>query len=535
MSEEQNDQNNELLRLEEELRAEQASPAPLEEAPIPAADEPTTWPVEDTREEPVGSEPAQDEQVEGAPKPAREPSKNTVQDFETYEPLKGSWDENAEHLVLPAGSNEEINKALAHAPNVRLDDSEQSAGWADTVSAGARHSVFGGSFMETVKRPEGIFRQGVKSERGLLGPGAPRFNDKPDQLLTGERAILRMRSVLGMGSIVQIPFWHSGFWVTFKCPSDGQLLELQRRLLQEKINLGRAIQGLVFSNRAVYTSGWLIDFALANIYDTTLELTEGDDIRKLIKVQDIPLLVYGLACAIYPDGFPYAKSCVREPEKCNYVFREKLNLGKLLWVDNRELSKWQIAHMANRGGKVAVSTLERYQEEFSVGKPRDVELTDKVKMTLKSPTVADYLTVGYRWVNNIVSMVDQSFGLAPDNDDRNKYIEEQSKATNMRQFSHWIKSIDVGLSHPIEDESTLEQAIDTLSGIDSVAEAYFTEIGKFIDDSTIAVIAVPTMACPKCETPIESNLPRFPHLLPLDVMSTFFTLLGQRAWKIRNR
>jgi hypothetical protein len=49
------------------------------------------------------------------------------------------------------------------------------------------------------------------------------------------------------------------------------------------------------------------------------------------------------------------------------------------------------------------------------------------------------------------------------------------------------------------------------------------------------VIAIPAHECPKCGTPRESGMPRYPQLLPIDVMSTFFTLLGQKATLIRRR
>ena len=70
--------------------------------------------------------------------------------------------------------------------------------------------------------------------------------------LTGEAAVIRIQSMIGLGGVVHIPLWHSGFWVTIKTPTDLQLIDLHEQTLQGKIEAGRNMFGLGFSNDLVY-------------------------------------------------------------------------------------------------------------------------------------------------------------------------------------------------------------------------------------------------------------------------------------------
>lgn len=467
-----------------------------------------------------------------------DPALNVIQEAEAFIPLDANTPiEN--WLVLPAGTNQQINDAIEQAPNIRLDDSEETKEWAQTLSMGTRHVLIGSALEQTVNREGTMYGQSVKDEGGRpMGAAAPKFSDPAGTKLTGERAQLRVKALLGMGSIVQIPLWHSGIWVTFKAPTDAAQLELQRRLMREKVDLGRLVHAMIYSNQSVFIAQWLIDFAFQHIYTSTFREDPEKKLflREQIVSMDIPLLVWGLLCVMYPRGYPYAKACIKDPEKCNHVVRERLDISKLLWTDSRSLTPWQIAHMGNRKTVVTAEMLERYRSEFLQGRPRVHKLNDQISLRLRVPYVSEYINAGHRWINGIVTMVDRAFGIEPNDDERNQFINEQSKANNMRQFIHWVEAIEIaGMPHAIEDPETLELTIDTLSADDEIADLYFDAIGKYIDDSTISVVAIPTHSCPNCGEQVKSDLPRFPNLLPLDVMSTFFTLLGQSMERIRNR
>lgn len=462
--------------------------------------------------------------------PAPEAVKNTTQELECFTPMEKAWDQNQILLSLPSDTPENTKKALDAIPNISLDETPDGDDWVSTLRASGYAMPVNGWFGKTLERPEAQYRQGVQSERGTLTIAAPKFSDTGGMKLTGERAVLRVRALTGMGSVIRIPLWHSGFWVTVKAPSDGEVLELNRRLTEEKILLGRITHGLAYANHSVVFAGWVMDFVISNIYDTTLKPELQQDLRKYISVLDIPLLAWGMACAIWPNGFPYARAVLDQATNQNKVIKEIVKIGRLLWVDNSALSPWQISHMANNhSGTMDQAMLERYRNEFTRGKGRRVKLAENLSVMLRVPNLEQYLTSGQKWVNGIVSMVDKAFGMDQNEMIRDNYIMDQSRATNMRQYVHYVESIEAG-DNTIDDGETIDKTCDALSSDDDIRAAYFKGVREFTEDATVALVAVPAM-----ENDADKTLPRFPHLLPLDALSTFFILLVQRIPQIQAR
>jgi len=459
----------------------------------------------------------------------REPSTTVMQESEVFAPLPDA-DKVAIGLSLPSDKAENIEAALNAMPNVSVESSKEGVEWMNRVAAAKFSVPYKGWFDRTAERPDAKYRQSVQSEKGPLTAGGLKFNDAVNTPLSGERAVLRVRALTGLGSVIMVPLWHSGFWLTLKAPTESALLELDRRLNEEKIELGRLTWGLAYANNSVFFAGWLMDFALSHVYDTSLKPEVSANLRSRISALDIPLVVWGLACTIWPNGFPYARAVMDQTNQQNKIIKEKVNVGKLLWVDTASLTPWQIAHMAQRhGSSMTAESLERYKNEFTRGKGRNIKLTENLIMALRTPNVDEYLTSGQKWVNTIVAMVDKAFGMEGNADIRDKYIMDQGKATNMRQYGHFVESLEAGGSI-IEDAETLDETLDVLSSNDDIATEYFKGIKEFVEDSTIAMIAIPVT-----EAAEVSDLPRFPHLLPLDVMSVFFTLTVQKVAQIQSR
>jgi hypothetical protein len=328
-----------------------------------------------------------------------------------------------------------------------------------------------------------------------------------------------------------VPLWHSGFWITLRAPSEGDVLELFRKTAEEKITLGRRTYGLAFANPSSYIAGDLVQFAFEHLHDATLK--SGINIREFIKVHDLQIIAWAMACAIWPKGFQYTRSVlVGEGEEKREV-KGMLNLSKLLFVDTAQLTPWQVTHMSRRtGNTMTTEMLERYQSEFKTTE-RAVELHEGLKMTLKVPTIEEYLQSGNRWVSSITDMVDRAFQQKPDDETRDRYISHQGKASVMRQFSHWVKDLqetEVDKPFVFADTETIDMMMDDLTQVDSIREKFFDSVKKFIDDTTIAVIATPTVNDSE-----KNKLPRFPFLVPIDALYSFFTLLVQKNNRIAQR
>lgn len=449
-----------------------------------------------------------------------------------------------ERLSLPTTSSVDGNAVLEKVPNLSLIDSAQGQEWAQTLREGAELTIFDDALMGAADRNAADYRQAIvhdKDPERPLAPSLPRFPVREGMKVSGERAVIRMKQMLGLGAIFSIPLWHSGHWFRVKAPSDAALLELYRAISAEKISLGRATAGLIYSNVTAYTARFLTDLVREHRYETTLNLPEGANILNYIRITDLHPLIWGLACSIYPNGFEYRRACISDPEKCQHVISERLDLTKLLWVDKSELTQRQVAQMAKRErGEVSLESIADYQREFLRGQEKVItieanETSPKIQFTLRIPSIAEYVESSYRWV----SRLEQTYGaaLAQEPDRRDEYIVSHGKASIMRQHAHFVKSIEIVGGDIIDDLETIEMVLAELSSDDRITQQFTKKVTEYIDESTIAMVAIPTYTCPACggeQKPHKENA-RHPRLIPLDAISAFFTLLVGRLQRINNR
>ena len=468
-------------------------------------------------------EPVVTEEVEVGSKETAIPT--VEMNYSVYSPYVG---ESEPLLSLPPDTYSETKKFLDSLPQIEHDPE-----WQQIAKNGMEVSINKGHLDDLPNREDSLFRQSVKTKTNELFAGAPKFTDQVSSKLTGEAAILRMRSLMGMGSIVQIPLWHSGFWISIKAPEEAAHLELERRLAEEKITLGRTTHGFIFSNMSVALDGYLTDFILAHVYDTTLGPDVTGDIRSLISQLDMPTMIWGMACAIWPNGFPYSRSILNKNDPSqSRIIRENVSVGRLLWVDNRAFTEWQLNHMGQRFGKtMTIDSLKRYKNEFTRGSNKSITITDKIKMTLKVSSLQDHLVDGMRWINNIVSMVDRAFGVSQNDAERNEFIYTNGRASGMCLYSHLVENITLDDKHIIADRETIESLLKTMSADTKAFKTFFEEVRKFITESIISVIAVPSIS----EEEDAQALPNHPHLVPLDMASVFFVQQVQIKQRILER
>jgi phosphatidylserine/phosphatidylglycerophosphate/cardiolipin synthase-like enzyme len=185
-----------------------------------------------------------------------------------------------------------------------------------------------------------------------------------------------------------------------------------------------------------------------------------------------------------------------------------------------------------RTGSMTPESLKIYREHFTRGKPKSTMLDDKVGITMRIPTVDEYLNAGQRWIDELVFAVNQAFTQDLTEKQRNDMIYDRAKATSMRQYVHWVDSIDIPASNQaIKDRATIEMTIASLSGDDAVRAKYYETVQTYINDSVIALIGVPQVH------PEEADQvkPRFENIIPLDPVAVFISLLYQKTQQIRQR
>lgn len=480
--------------------------------------------------DPVADAPTEAPEVEHPQRAQRTPSEHVQEDFPVCQPLTDPWSDDAITLVVPAeqaGPLEEAIESYSKGDQEALVKDER---WIGAAGIGIAHQPRLDMNDELGERPGSKWRQTVGYNGRSLGITKPRLGDDDNAVLSGERALMRTMAYMGLGGQYRIPLWNSGFWITVKTPGEDAILELDRKLAEEKIALGRATAGLLFSNASVFIVDHVMQFVLAHMVSSTLKDSSRENIIRRISIHDIQHLAWGLACAIWPNGFQYARAVLGETPEKNRVVEGKINVSKLQWIDIASLSDWQIKHMSNITiGSMTNDDLDTYQKAFTIRGEKRIALNENVHVNLAVPSLEEHLISGQKWVNNIVTMTNRVFGMDQNDNERNAYVNNQGKATLLRQYGHWVKSIELG-SAMVTDVDTLEAQLNLFSADDHARDTIMNEVIKYAEDTTVAFIAVPTV-----DEREEQKFPRMPHLLPIDALTTFFTLLRQKLPQILTR
>lgn len=462
-------------------------------------------------------------------------------------------------VFIPPSAHRDAEKLINRLPSAfNYTMSERQLKWVQSLQYSfSGNSSLGDVYSDRVNENGSDFKQHVEYNGNTYRGRAPVFKRKPgSREIDGENALIQLVTHLGIGGLFRAPLWNTGMWVTFKPATETELLELNRLLHMDKIRMGRLSHGLALSNYVVYSVERVFDFALQHVYNTSIRSEELplNNLRDWISPQDINSFIWGFLCANYPSGFHYMTGCVSNPVKCNHVIEETLNVTKLQWVDNSDLTDWQKQHMSSMAANSkSLDSLKRYKEEMKRVQSRRIILHEGTKhelaITVKTPTVTEYIQQGHNWIGGIIESVNAALGYDANDNARSEYVNTVGKATTLCQYSHWIESVEYGeitekpesgeeaSRNIITDRNTIDETLKLLSSTDSIREKIIDEIIKYINDSTISVIGVPSFDCPACgqSQDLEMTYPRHTSIIPLDVLNVFFDLISQRVTRIGSR
>jgi hypothetical protein len=435
------------------------------------------------------------------------------------------------HLAMMMQGMVELEE-LSQEYDLNFNDTEQDKGLSNKVR---RLKGIIGSLSDTLqtvyfrdidKREGSDWGQGLLNGDQLVRAGKAKLRPDADP-------VLRIRNEMGLGSLVQIPLWHSGIWVTLKTPTDSALLELEQRMAMEKVTLGRASNGMVFSSAEVYTKSHLVDFIFDHIYSVTLDSKEPDVLRSVILDTDYPQLVWGMALAIYPAGYPLMQPCVANPDTCDHVVEALINLARISWVDRSKFSNSQKVHMLNRTKPNSLEKVEAYQKEFTTKIRGQIEVHPTVFLRLRVPTLAESQAIGYEWVEQILNTTQKAFGMRMADGAREQYVQQQALITSLRQYGHWfdavIRTKDGEEEEVIDDRNSVDEIITMLTSDEEKTRMVYRTVRDYIDSASLSMIAIPKYKCPSCQGEPSEEYLQHPKLIPLDVVQVFFTLRDQKV------
>jgi hypothetical protein len=445
-------------------------------------------------------------------------------------------------IDFPSKFLDEVARLITTLSNFKLDTTEELQKWGQSLQASTELNITDDATEPALGREDSQWGQSINTNGKDLEIKDIKLKKAKNTILSGEKAALAIMTHLGIGGIKQVPLFHSGIWVTIKTPKEADIVELYRQISEDNISLGRSTYGSIFSNTSVAITDTLVNFALDHVQNSTCSLTGEKTLKDIIRIQDIYPLIWGVVCTLFPKGFHYTRPCINNPEKCAYILEKKLDPRKLLWVDRKALNEEQTLFMAKRNpGCRTVSEILHYQESLkstaSTVKELRTKDADPIYITIKSPSVNDHITNGNKWINSIIDMVEEALDEELSEEIKDARLERHAQATIMRQYNHWVESIEID-TNIIEDTVSIDKALDTLSMSTEIRKQYNKHIIDYINTSTISLIGIPAFDCPQCnedQNPNTDESDPFVNIIPIDVILTFFALSGQLVERIAVR
>lgn len=407
--------------------------------------------------------------------------------------------------------------------------------WLRTVLATAQTGMLDDQLLKATEREGSHWTPSVKHGDTELRPGQPRQKLEAGAY-SDEELLSYLTKRAGVGTTYDWPLWHSGIWLRFRAPSLSDIAQMNHTLQSKRVELGTSSKGLAFSNSQQTLLNVAVNFALQFVIESNIEYKSPTDLEDKIDAMDAPLVLLGFASTMYPSGLPYAMPCVADPSKCQEIVKALLMPRELIQVDELALTQFQKNHMARRfRGKVPADDLVRYKNEHRMGRERIVWFGD-VGLRLGTPSLLEQREAGELWINGIIEMTQGAFNEPEHGQNRNRYINHLGNTTSARQYAHWVKAVLERDDDTTDGYRVVSESVNVVNGFldrtisdPKYLDDFFTKVTTFIEETIVAMVAVKSYNCPSCDTPTATEFhKRFEHLVPLDMLTLFFTLASRK-------
>ncbi|ABY62967.1 hypothetical protein ST201phi2-1p136 [Pseudomonas phage 201phi2-1] len=411
--------------------------------------------------------------------------------------------------------------------------------WLANLFAGMNHLSLDETPLGATERPESHWRDGISipGHQQLVRPGRPQQVYDKSKKNSKESALAFLSWKAGLGGNYEAFLPHSGIWVRLRRPSLGEVVAMQTELQTLRVKLGNDTKGLAFSHASFRMLDAVTDLALNCIVASNRHYTTPSDLEHEMSIFDESLLHHALAAVMYPDGFNYSVPCIADPDKCNGVTEFKMNMSNVVFFDDAVFTKEQRRHIAKQFAPASDDDFKAYREAFTIGNPK-INWMGEVGIKIAPPSIAKRRISAKLWYDTLIEMSKGAFNESPEGGQRYEYIRRLQHATKATQYSHWVEAIylkDENTSNLEDQFFTDDQEIimDFISSTISEHE-YFERfvdgVNAYSNETIIGLCALPSHNCPECKSPqgLTYN-ERLPHLVPLDMLATFFTLAGQRV------
>lgn len=395
-----------------------------------------------------------------------------------------------------------------------------------------------GFFDRILDDPNAKWEQGITTPNGDMIYGRrPNLKTSSERRnITGAFARERNMRSLGLGLGNRKPLPHTGIHIEMAPRSTNDYLTLDAQLLQDKINSGRESLGLIFQNSQASQVKIVWEFIKRSIKSANVQNfskdTDDVDLGDVIRCTDLPILYWAQVCTMFPDGYPLDLPCSSGINICKHIERVLFDVDKGLWVNTAKLSTAQIERLHNSGHQMSENDLELYQNNSISPLTRELKVNADTSIILEIPSINYYLESGLSWMGELTARTEELFrGDKSDPTLIASHINDSIERSVIREYSHWVREI---VYYGTDVVNKAEDIADCLADMSTYSENMtmdvMAEIQKFIEDSTVAIIAIPNFACPICEKDhVSAEHSEHPDLIPLDMLRHFFMVKDLRV------
>lgn len=444
--------------------------------------------------------------------------------------------ENFQTLNKVLERNNELLEAMRKG---QLTNAPTDIQWLATLITGLNNIGLDAAPTGAMSRPDSHWRDGISLPGfdQLIRPGRPAQKYDKSKRNSKEDALAFLSYKAGMGGTYEAFLPHSGIWVRLRRPSLGEIVAMQTELQSIRVQLGNDTKGLAFSHASFRMLDAVTDLAVSCITASNRQYKTPTDLEDEISIFDECILHHALAAVMYPDGFNYSVPCIADPRNCSGVTQFKMNMSNVVWYDDAIFTVDQRKFIAKKFNAATNDEFEAYRKSFSIGAPK-VFWLDNIGIKLAPPSVAERRVAAKLWYDTLIEMSQGAFNESPDGNQRFDYIRRLQQATKATQYSHWVSSIYIRDETVLDFEDQLftddnEIIMEFISSTISEHEYFdiFVEkVNAYANESIIGVVALPSHNCPACESPQGLTFnERLPHLVPIDMLATFFTLAARKV------
>lgn len=374
-------------------------------------------------------------------------------------------------------------------------------------------------------------------------------DDVPSGTGNQELLLSQFLSIMGRGEKINVPLWHSGFRVVISPPSTNDILALHTKVSKDQLEAGTDTVGLSYSNDSAILHKYFLELFFNFMESCTLDVNLNEvDIRDYISILDLNIMYTVVLAAMHIRGIDITTSCnnanrLDEHKKpiCTFSVDVKINPARLLWIDTKRLSKPMLKQMSKMAsGKTTLGQVKWYQDELKKHIPErhymiknDDADTDDIRVNFRIPTINDYLSESNLWLLELTSNVRESITDGHTDSKRDNYVNAIRYLMRLSVYNAFVKSISIR-GNELTERDLIIKALTTNGKEDTIVNDLLKNVTEYIENSSVAVVAIPAFICPKCNEDGRDGkqstygTERLKELIPIDPSTLFFELTAHQ-------